>query len=120
MWMLWSLLSLGGQIIAVLEFTGSDNDDLVSILSIKRRWSTGLDPLTYSITRENMMQTLNDMGKDATCIDGACEVDLARNIGADLVVSGTISQLGDTKMVMLKSSTDNGSLLAMPYAGDRR
>ena len=48
--------------------------------------------MTYSIiTRENMMQVLNDMGKDETCIDGACEVDLARNIGADLVVSGTIS-----------------------------
>ena len=60
------------------------------------------------------MQILNDMGKDATCIDGACEVDLARNIGADLVVSGTISQLGDTKMVMLKlHQSDNGSLLAM-------
>ena len=40
---------------------------------------------------------------------------LARNIGADLVVSGTISQLGDTQdVVMLKlHQSDNGSLLAM-------
>ena len=90
---------------------------MISILSDQARAGAldQLDPLTYSIiTRENMMQILNDMGKDATCIDGACEVDLARNIGADLVVSGTISQLGDTKMVMLKlHQSDNGSLLAM-------
>ena len=118
MWMLWSLLSLGwADHLAVLEFTGSENEDLVSILSDQARAGAldQLDPLTYSIiTRENMMQILNDMGKDETCIDGACEVDLARNIGADLVVSGSISQLGDTQIVMLKlHQSDNGSLLAM-------
>ena len=80
MWMLWSLLSLGwADHLAVLEFTGSDNEDLISILSDQARAGAldQLDPMTYSIiTRENMMQILNDMGKDATCIDGACEVDL--------------------------------------------
>ena len=45
---------------------------------------------------------------------GLAEVDLARNIGADLVVSGSISQLGDTQLVMLKlHQSDNGNLLAM-------
>ena len=40
-----------------------------------------------------MMQILREMGGDEACLDGSCEVDLARNIGADLVVSGTITQL---------------------------
>ena len=118
MWMLWSFLSLGwAEHLAVLEFTGSENEDLVSILSDQARAGAldQLDPLTYSIiTRENMMQILNDMGKDETCIDGACEVDLARNIGADLVVSGNISKIGSTHLVMLKlHQSDNGTLLAM-------
>ena len=54
---------------------GSENEDLVSILSDQARAGAldQLDPLTYSIiTRENMMQILNDMGKDETCLDGAC------------------------------------------------
>lgn len=115
---LWSLVSLGlADHVAVLEFTGSDNEDLTSILSDQARAGAldQLDPLTYSIiTRENMMQILEDMGKDATCLGGSCEVDLARNIGADLVISGTISQLGDVQLVMLKlHQSDSGTLLAM-------
>ncbi len=118
MLLLWSLVSLGlADHVAVLEFTGSDNEDLTSILSDQARAGAldQLDPLTYSIiTRENMMQILEDMGKDATCLGGSCEVDLARNIGADLVISGTISQLGDVQLVMLKlHQSDSGTLLAM-------
>ena len=76
MWMLWSMLSLGwAEHLAVLEFTGSDNEDLVSILSDQARAGAldQLDPFVYSIiTRENMMQILEDMGKDASCMDASC------------------------------------------------
>ena len=118
MWMLWSMLSLGwAEHVAVLEFTGSEDEDLVSILSDQARAGAldQLDPLTYSIiTRENMMQILNDMGKDATCVEGSCEVELARNIGADLVISGTMTEVGGVQMVMLKlHQSDTGTLLAM-------
>ena len=118
MWMLWSMLSLGwADHLAVLEFTGSNDEDLVSILSDQARAGAldQLDPFVYSIiTRENMMQILEDMGKDATCIEASCEVDMARNIGADFVISGTISQIGQTQMVMLKlHQSDSGTLLAM-------
>ncbi len=115
---LWSMVSLGlADHVAVLEFTGSDNEDLISILSDQARAGAldQLDPLTYSImTRENMMLILEDMGKNATCLEGSCEVNMARNIGADLVISGTISQLGDVQLVMLKlHQSDSGTLLAM-------
>jgi formylglycine-generating enzyme len=118
MWMLWSMLSMGwADHLAVLEFTGSDNEDLVSILSDQARAGAldQLDPFIYSIiTRENMMQILEDMGKDATCMEASCEVEMARNIGADFVISGTISQIGGTQMVMLKlHQSEAGTLLAM-------
>ena len=116
--MLLSILSLAfAEQVAVLEFTGSGDENLIGILSDQARAGAldQLDPLQYSIlTRENMMQILEDMGKDATCIGGSCEVELARNIGADLVISGTITALGDVQVVMLKlHRSDTGALLAM-------
>jgi formylglycine-generating enzyme required for sulfatase activity len=116
--MLWLLTSLAlADHLAVLEFTGSDNANLVGILSDQARAGAldQLDPLTYSIiTRENMMQVLREMGGDEACLDGSCEVDLARNIGADLVVSGTITQLEGTWIVMMKlHDSASGKLLSM-------
>ena len=117
-YMLWLLTSLAlAEHLAVLEFTGSDNEDLTSILSDQARAGAldQLDSLTYSIiTRENMMQILREMGGAQECLEGSCEVDLARNIGADLVVSGTISKLEDTWIVMMKlHDSASGKLLSM-------
>ena len=118
MWLLLSLTSfLFAEHLAVLEFTGNENDDLVSILSDQARAGAldQLDPIQYSIiTRENMMQILNDMGRDTSCLEGSCEVDLARNIGADLVISGTITQIDEVWMVMMKlHQASTGTLLSM-------
>ena len=64
------------------------------------------------MTRENMMQVLEDMGKDASCLEGSCEVEIGRNIGADLVITGDILQIKNIYVLTLKLyETKNGALL---------
>jgi len=53
------------------------------------------------ITRENMMVTLKDMGKK-DCSEGDCEVETARNIGADFVVAGAVVKIDEAFVVTLK------------------
>ena len=105
--LLFSLLSglALAERLAVLDFESTVEGDLSDILANQSRAGAldRLDALQWSIiTRENMMQILSDMGKDAECISGNCEVEIARNIGADAVVSGQISELDGTYVVNLK------------------
>ena len=59
------------------------------------------------------MQILKDMGKDASCIEGSCEVEIARNIGADYVISGTITLISETYLLTVKlHNTETNALLA--------
>ncbi len=63
------------------------------------------------ITRENLAMLLKEMG--GTCAEGDCEVETARNIGADLVVSGEVAQVEGTWLLTLKlHETRRGALLA--------
>jgi formylglycine-generating enzyme required for sulfatase activity len=64
------------------------------------------------MTRENMMVLLRAMGKK-DCAEGDCEVETARNIGADFVVSGSVVRIDEAFVVTLKlHETRDGSLLA--------
>jgi len=64
------------------------------------------------MTHENMMVLLKDMGKK-DCSEGDCEVETARNIGADFVVSGSVVRIDAAFVVTLKlHETKGGSLLA--------
>jgi formylglycine-generating enzyme required for sulfatase activity len=61
--------------------------------------------------RENMMVLLKEMGKKE-CNEGECEVETARNIGADFVVSGSVVKVDDIFVVTLKlHETQEGSRL---------
>ena len=103
--------------IAVLEFRGIGLDpDFLLKLSDQSRLA-GVDVLPqeeYSvITRENMMLVLSDMGKDASCMEGSCEVDIGRNIGADYVVTGNVMWVEEKCLLTLKLyETKTGKLLA--------
>ena len=102
--------------LAVLEFRGVGlNAQIVLNLSDQtRRAATELlSKDEYLIlTRETMMEILSDMGKDATCLDGMCELEVGRNIQADIIVTGDIVQYGDTYVLTLKLySTVSGALL---------
>ena len=102
--------------IAVLEFRGVRVEQPILLkLSDQSRISAVelLDKEQYLImTRENMMQILSDMGTDASCLDGQCAVEIARNIGADLIVTGDVMQIGETYLLTLKlHDAQQGSFL---------
>lgn len=73
-----------------------------------------VDASLYMVmTRENTLQILKDMGKDASCISGSCEVEIARNIGADYVISGAVTKLEGTYIASLKlHAAKSGALLS--------
>jgi opacity protein-like surface antigen len=54
------------------------------------------------MTRESMAVMLKDMGKGVCVAEGECEVEMGRNIGADLVVSGDVATFGETYLVTIK------------------
>ena len=104
--------------IAILDFRGVGVTDEALISSLSDSVRTGLiksvDTDEYLVmTRESTMQILKDMGKDASCMEGSCEVEIARNIGADYVVSGTVTLISETYLVTLKlHNTHTNALLS--------
>ena len=105
----------GSRRLAVLEFQGRNLDpDILMTFSDAVRGGalTGVAGGGFSvITRENMLVLLKDMGKDE-CTEGDCEVETARNIGADYVVSGKVVRMEDVYVVTLKlHETRRGTLL---------
>lgn len=101
--------------LAVLEFRGKiDNDVLDTFADAVRGGAVeGLAGREIEVlTRENMMVLIREMGKK-DCTEGDCEVETARNIGADFVMSGTVARVDDAFVVTLKlHETKRGSLLA--------
>ncbi|MEC7985368.1 MAG: SUMF1/EgtB/PvdO family nonheme iron enzyme [Myxococcota bacterium] len=103
--------------IAVLDFEGSGIDNRVLLSLSDHTRIAALDILPHYkfdiITRENMLLLLEDMGKDKTCLLGECEVEIARKIGADFVVSGDLLSLQGEYALMLKvHDTRTAKLLA--------
>ena len=102
--------------VAVLEFRGSDVDTAILLkLSDQTRTAAvqvlGKDEYLI-MTRENMLEILSDMGKDASCMEGQCEVEIGRNVGADLIVTGDILKIEGTYVLTLKLyDTLSGGLL---------
>ena len=104
--------------IAILDFraVGVEDEALLSSLSdsVRAGLVKTIDQDEYLVmTRESTMQILKDMGKDASCMEGSCEVEIARNIGADYVVSGTVTLISGTYLVTLKlHNTKTNALLS--------
>ena len=106
--------------VAVLEFQGRAIDDEArmtlsdAVRSGVLDASRGRDLLV--MTRENMAALLKEMGKP-DCSEGDCEVETARNIGADYVLSGEIARIEGTYVVVLKlHKCDDGRLLSTATA----
>jgi|GEM_PF-5171843 len=104
--------------IAVLDFIMEPEDQILrKILEDEVR--AGL--LEYSnpkelriLTRENMLLLLSDMGKDLSCLEGSCEVEIARNIGADYAIVGELRQYQEMWYLVVKLfDSDTGSLIAI-------
>ncbi len=85
--------------VAVLEVTGALPRGQRLVLSDKIRAGVlagtrgkGLQVMT----RESMAMLLKDMGLDCTKIQGECEVETARNIGASYVITGSVQDQRNT------------------------
>lgn len=106
--------------LAVLELRGSlDRESLAAFTNAVR--SAAVDSLRGTdvsvMTRENMAVLLQDMGLDVDCVEGACEVETGRNLGAQLVVAGEVLRIEDKLIADLKLyETESGSLLATERA----
>jgi len=101
--------------LAVLEFTNADlSGDILDTLSDAVRGGA-IDALANSnvsiMTRESMKVMLKDMGIQE-CHEGECEVETARSIHADYVVSGRIVRMEGSYVVTLKvHETEQANLL---------
>jgi len=119
---LWVLLFVGGpadaaERLAVLDLQSKTMDrDQRALLGDEVRGAVvrAVGKQIEVMTQENMEVMLSDMGIDASCVsEGACEVETARNLGVDYVVSGTVVPMGDQQIMSLKlHQTDRGVLLA--------
>ncbi len=108
-------VAIGGERLAVLELQGDLPANQRRALTDATREGV-VDALRGRVTvmtRENMEVMLTDMGLDASCVEeGACEVETARNLGADYVISGEITPFGDQLVCSLKlHETAGGSLV---------
>jgi len=101
--------------LAVLELTGDLSAKERGLLSDTVRGGIveAAGETVQVMTRENMEVMLTDMGIDASCVaEGACEVETARNLGVDFVVSGSITSMGGMLIVSMKlHETTGGSLV---------
>jgi hypothetical protein len=107
--------------LAVLEFHGAIDPAILAILSDQARAAAveaGRAQGVAVMTRENLAAILKDMGRGtAACSDGECEVETARNIGADLVVTGEVVKIQDTLLLTMKLfESKGGTLLASKQA----
>ena len=105
----------GNKRMAVLEFAGKnlDQDILMTFSDTVRGGALqGIEGRGVMVmTRENMQVLLRDMGKQ-DCGEGECEVETARNIGADYVISGKVVRMEQIYVVTLKlHETQGGSLI---------
>ena len=107
------------EYIAVLETVGNSvHEDVRTVTSDSLR--TGLhqniDRGKYKlITRENLYMFLEDMGKEMSCAEGNCEVEIGRNIGADIIISGSIAFFEEEGFFVLNTkmfSSESGTLIA--------
>lgn len=117
--LLWLLPSAAyaGKLVAVLEFggIGIDSSVLIKLSDSTRVAARNVLPKSeYDLmTRENLVQILQDNEIDPSCIEGECEVETGRNIGADLIISGDVMRLDGQYLLTLKLyETESGNLLS--------
>jgi len=112
---MFSSPALAEEYIAVLDIQGEISEAIKLQLADETR-SGALKALPLSdytiITRENMLSMIKDMEKDPKCLEGACEIDIGRNIGADFIVSGQVLKIEGTYLYSLKlHNTASGALI---------
>ena len=108
--------------LAILEFRGvATSTSLLELLTDEAR--TGVVHVSQGrkikgqkiiiMTRENIRQILKDQGKDLSCVSGdMCEVEVAKELGADYVISGSLTKIDTLYALVVKlHSTEDSNLL---------
>ncbi|MFN2546746.1 MAG: hypothetical protein ABR567_04895 [Myxococcales bacterium] len=111
------LLAAQAQVLAVLEFRDevppAERINTAYLSDQVRAAAKQALPSMKVITRENMLVLLRASGKDLANCEGECEVDTARRIGADAVVSGELLRFGTQyKLNMKLHDARSGELLS--------
>lgn len=108
--------------LAVLELSGALAPEVRSAFTDQLRAGAleALQGQSISVmTRENMAAMARDMGLDLSCVESKaeCEVDVGRNLGAALVVSGSVVIIEGSAVATVKlHETAEGMLLASETA----
>ena len=101
--------------LAVLEIRTKESVDGIEILSDEVRGAVmkSAGAKLHVMTRENMEVMLADMDIDASCVaEGACEVETARNLNADFVITGMLATMSGKQVLSLKMhETKTGTLV---------
>jgi formylglycine-generating enzyme len=102
--------------IAVLELTSDAAPESVLLTITDSVRSGTRDVLSGDeyivMTRQNMITVLGDNGIDASCVEGQCELDLARAMQANLVVTGRLIRVeGQYHLNLNIYNVGNGDLL---------
>ena len=109
-----SQIAVADSRIAVLDIEGELEPQVRQQLSDEVRSGilevVNADTFTI-LTRENMLSVLNDMGKKLSCIEGECEIEIARNLGVDYVVSGNVIKVEGMYLLSLKLHDANTGAL---------
>jgi hypothetical protein len=113
----WVAAASADKRLAVLEFRGPVSGDVRNLLADRARAAAlrAVGRGGYVVmTRESIAALVKEMGTGGgRCGEGECEVEIARSIGADLVVTGEIVKIGGQYLVTLKlHETARGALLA--------
>ncbi len=106
-----------GTVLAVLELknkVANAKTDLVAYFGdLVRAAALRAEPDLKVITRENLLVLLAAQGKNLAECEGECEVETGRRIGADLVISGELLEVGRSLKLNLKlHDTHEGRLLS--------
>lgn len=105
--------------LAILEFAMEPSTSQTIDVGLLREATTThtlahVDPEQISLmTRENMMVLIDANAVDLTCIEGQCEVETGRNLGADWVISGTLHRAEPDYLLYFKlHDTHTGRLVS--------
>jgi hypothetical protein len=104
--------------LAVLDFRGAVPPQVLAVLADQARAAAaeaGRTSGTTVMTRETIAS--KEKGRAEPCGDAACDLETARAAGADLVVTGEVSAIGDARFLVLRLvDTASGSLVASRHA----
>ena len=109
--------------VVVLEFRGVGTDQEILLKfsdQVRSAAVSQLNPEEFVLmTRENTRELLSDMGKDITCMDGECEIEIGRNLQADYIITGHLLKIEEMYVLTLKLyDTHKGTLIATSDVND--